>query len=56
MNAAQQIDGTFWYLEGVKDGTYQAVDRECEVAKTIRAVGLYMVRLSKWAAKNSDLL
>lgn len=50
------MDGTSWYLEGVKGETYQAVDRECMLAKTIRAIGLYMVRLSKWAAIDSDLL
>jgi hypothetical protein len=50
------LDGTSWYLEGVKGGTYQAVDRYCPASKNFKAVGLYMLRLSKLGVRESDVL
>lgn len=50
------LDGTAWYLEGVKGGTYQAVERYCPASKNFKAVGLYMLRLSKLGVKESEVL
>jgi hypothetical protein len=50
------LDGTSWYLEGVKGGTYQAVYRYCPAAKSFKAVGLYMLKLSKLGIRDSDAL
>jgi hypothetical protein len=50
------LDGTSWYLEGVKAGTYQAVDRYCPASKAFKAVGLYMLKLSKLGIPDSDVL
>jgi hypothetical protein len=41
------LDGTGWYLEGVSGGKYQVVDRYCPESREFKAIGLYMVKLSK---------
>jgi hypothetical protein len=48
------LDSTSWILEGVSDGKYHVVDRYCPARKGVKEVGLYMVRLTKWATKESD--
>jgi hypothetical protein len=50
------LDGTSWYLEGAKAGTYQAVDRYCPASKAFKAVGLYILKLSKLGIPASDVL
>jgi hypothetical protein len=49
------LDNTGWYLEGVKDGKYHVVDRYCPDSQSFKAIGLYMVKLSKLGVKESDL-
>jgi hypothetical protein len=41
------LDNTDWFLEGVSGGKYQVVNRYCPESKDFKAVGLYLVRLSK---------
>jgi hypothetical protein len=50
------LDGTSWYLEGVRGRDYQAVDRYCPASKTFKAVGLYMLKLSRLGIPESDVL
>ena len=50
------LDGTSWYLEGVKGRTYQAVDRYCPASKNFKAIGLYMLNLSGLRIPESDVL
>jgi hypothetical protein len=49
------LDNTGWYLEGVKDGKYHVVDRYCPELQSFKAIGLYMVKLSKLGVKEADL-
>ena len=49
------LDGTDWYLEGVKGGTYQALARYCPESKAFKAVGIYMLKLSKLKIPESDV-
>ena len=49
------LDNTNWYLEGVKDGKYHVVDRYCPESQGFKAIGLYMVKISKLGVKESDL-
>lgn len=48
------LDGTVWFLEAVKDGKYHAVYRYCPDSKSFRAVGLYMIKLSRWS-RDADM-
>jgi hypothetical protein len=48
------LDSTSWILEGVSGGKYHVVDRYSE-RKGVKEVGLYMVMLTKWGIKESDL-
>ena len=41
------IDDTDWLLEGVSGGKYHVVDRYCPESKSYKAIGLYIVKLSK---------
>jgi hypothetical protein len=50
------LDGTSWYLEGAKGRAYQAVDRYCPASKNFKAVGLYMLKLSRLGIPESDVL
>lgn len=50
------LDGTDWYLEGLKGGTYQAMARYCPESKAFKAVGIYMLKLSKLGIPASDVL
>jgi hypothetical protein len=45
------LDGTSWYLEGVREGKYHAVQRYCPGSPSVAAVGAYMAKLSKLGAK-----
>jgi hypothetical protein len=49
------LDDTDWYLEGVQDGKYHVVDRYCPESQDFKAIGLYMVKLSKLSVKESEL-
>lgn len=49
------LDSTSWTLEGVSSGKYHVVDRYCPERKGVKEVGLYMVKLTKWGIKESDL-
>jgi hypothetical protein len=49
------LDSTSWILEGVSGGKYHVVDRYCPARKGVKEVGLYMVKLTKWGIKESDL-
>ena len=49
------LDGTSWILEGVRGAKYHVVDRYCPELKGVREAGLYMVKLTKWGIKESDL-
>jgi hypothetical protein len=49
------LDNTDWYLEGVKGSKYHVVDRYCPESQSFKAIGLYMVDLSKLGIKESDL-
>jgi hypothetical protein len=49
------LDSTSWTLEGVNNGKYHVVYRYCPELKGIKTVGLYMVKLTKWNIKESDL-
>ena len=49
------LDGTSWILEGVRGAKYHVVDRYCPEPKGVREAGLYMVKLTKWGIKESDL-
>ncbi|MCA1594613.1 MAG: hypothetical protein LC754_18690 [Acidobacteria bacterium] len=49
------LDNTDWYLEGVRGGKYHVVDRYCPELRNFKAIGLYMVKLSKLDIKESDL-
>ncbi len=49
------LDSTSWILEGVSGGKYHVVDRYCPERKGVKEVGLYMVKLTKWKIKESDL-
>ena len=50
------LDGTSWYLEGIKGSNYQAVDRYCPASKAFKAVGLYKLKLSRMGIPESDVL
>ncbi len=45
--AAACLDSTGWYLEGVRGGKYHVAGRYCPDRGSFKAVGLYMVELSK---------
>jgi hypothetical protein len=49
------LDNTDWYLEGVRGGKYHVVDRYCPESQSFKAIGLYLVKLSKLGVKQSDL-
>ncbi len=49
------LDNTDWYLEGVRGGKYQVVNRYCPESQSFKAMGLYMVKLSKLGIKESAL-
>jgi hypothetical protein len=49
------LDNTDWYLEGIKGGKYHVVDRYCPESQNFKAIGLYMVKLSRLGVKESDL-
>jgi hypothetical protein len=49
------LDSTSWILEGVSGGKYHVVERYCPERKGVKEVGLYMVKLTRWGIKESDL-
>ena len=49
------LDSTSWILEGVNDDKYHVVDRYCPDRKGVKEIGLYMVKLTKWKIRESDL-
>jgi len=49
------LDSTSWTLEGMNAGKYHVVYRYCPELKGVKTVGLYMVKLTKWGIKESDL-
>ena len=49
------LDNTHWHLEGVSGGKYHFVERYCPESQSFKAIGLYMVKLSKLGIKESDL-
>lgn len=49
------LDGSDWFLEGVKSGDHHAVNRYCPESKSFEAIGLYLVKLSKLGVKRAAL-
>jgi hypothetical protein len=49
------LDGTSWYLEALSGGKYHALERYCPESERFRAVGLYLLKLSKWGIRESDV-
>lgn len=49
------LDGSEWTLEGVKDGSFHAINRYCPSNPSFTAVGLYLLQLSRLPIKKYDL-
>lgn len=49
------LDGSDWFLEGVRGGKYHFVNRYCPDSKPFEAIGLRLVKLSKLGVKTSAL-
>ena len=49
------LDSTSWALEGMSAGKYHVVYRYCPELRGVKTVGLYMVKLTKWGIKESDI-
>jgi hypothetical protein len=49
------LHGSEWVLEGSKAGKFHAVNRYCDETDCLRAIALYLVKLSRLGVKQSQL-